>query len=154
MIRFQIIREYVDGVDLATLLKNPSLCPALKSPERRLQLAIGITSGMCNLHHHRLPIVHGDFKASDVLVDAATLTPKAGSIGLEYLSAMIYFDHKRLFKLISGSNFVGILGHSELSIETRKPLIEPLLFHCRLPTSACGTSRTSSSGTRCPRATS
>ena len=70
----------MDGVDLATLLKNPSLCPALKSPERRLQLAIGITSGMCNLHHHRLPIVHGDFKASDVLVDAATLTPKAGSI--------------------------------------------------------------------------
>ena len=33
----QIIREYVDGIDLETLLKNPSLCPALKSPERRLQ---------------------------------------------------------------------------------------------------------------------
>ena len=34
---------------------------------------------MCNLHHHRVPIVHGDFKTSDVLVDATTLTPKAGS---------------------------------------------------------------------------
>ena len=31
---------------------------------------------------HRQPIVHGDFKASDVLVEARTLTPKIANFGL------------------------------------------------------------------------
>ena len=36
------IREYVDGSDLETLMKNPSLCPALRSPEERIKMAVGI----------------------------------------------------------------------------------------------------------------
>ncbi len=33
-----VIREYVDGADLEALIKNPSLCPALRSPEKRMTL--------------------------------------------------------------------------------------------------------------------
>ena len=36
------IREYVDGSDLETLMKNPSLCPSLRSPEERIKIAVGI----------------------------------------------------------------------------------------------------------------
>ena len=36
------IRDYVDGSDLETLMKNPSLCPALRSPEERMKMAVGI----------------------------------------------------------------------------------------------------------------
>ena len=36
------IREYVDGTDLETLMKNPSLCPSLRSPEERMRIAVGI----------------------------------------------------------------------------------------------------------------
>ena len=31
----------MDGADLEALMKNPSLCPALRSPEKRLALAVG-----------------------------------------------------------------------------------------------------------------
>ena len=36
------IREHVDGTDLETLMKNPSLCPSLRSPEERMRMAVGI----------------------------------------------------------------------------------------------------------------
>ena len=31
----------MDGLDLETLIKNPSLCPALRSPEKRMAVAVG-----------------------------------------------------------------------------------------------------------------
>ena len=37
------IRDYVDGSDLETLMKNPSLSPALRSPEERIKIAVGIS---------------------------------------------------------------------------------------------------------------
>ena len=37
------IRDYVDGSDLETLMKNPSLSPALRSPEERIKIALGIS---------------------------------------------------------------------------------------------------------------
>ena len=40
-----VIREFVDGADLEALMKNPSLCPALRSPEKRMTLAVGICKG-------------------------------------------------------------------------------------------------------------
>ena len=40
------IRDYVDGSDLETLMKNPSLCPALRSPEERMKIAVGIAKVM------------------------------------------------------------------------------------------------------------
>ncbi len=36
-----VLREFVDGADLETMLKNPSLCPALRSPEKRIKIALG-----------------------------------------------------------------------------------------------------------------
>ena len=45
------IREYVDGTDLETLMKNPSLCPSLRSPEERMRIAVGIAkvgNGACS----------------------------------------------------------------------------------------------------------
>ena len=41
-----VIREFVDGADLEALMKNPSLCPALRSPEKRMTLAVGICKGI------------------------------------------------------------------------------------------------------------
>lgn len=77
-----VIRDYVDGSDLETLMKNPSLCPALRSPEERMKMAVGIAKGMSYLHNLRNPLVHGDFKPSDVLVTANTKTPKITNFGL------------------------------------------------------------------------
>ncbi|XP_059097826.1 uncharacterized protein LOC131892100 [Tigriopus californicus] len=77
-----VLKEFVDGSDLATLLGNPSLSPGLRSPERRLAVALGIARGMSHLHNMRYPLVHGDFKSSDVLVVAANYTPKITNFGL------------------------------------------------------------------------
>ena len=38
---FQVVREFVDGADLEALMKNPSLSPAVKCPEKRITLAVG-----------------------------------------------------------------------------------------------------------------
>ena len=77
-----VIREFVDGADLEALMKNPSLCPALRSPEKRINLAVGICKGMAYLHNLRTPFLHGDFKPSDVLVPAKDLQPKITNFGL------------------------------------------------------------------------
>ena len=84
-----VIREFVDGADLEALMKNPSLCPALRSPEKRINLAVGICKGMAYLHNLRTPFLHGDFKPSDVLVPAKDLQPKITNFGL--------CDFKRFF---------------------------------------------------------
>ena len=93
------IREYVDGSDLETLMKNPSLCPSLRSPEERIKIAVGIAKvrkifinvnvaqhnhfkGLSYLHNLRTPIVHGDFKPSDILVPANTKNPRITNFGL------------------------------------------------------------------------
>ena len=39
-----VVRDYVDGTDLETLMKNPSLCPSLRSPEERMRIAEGIAT--------------------------------------------------------------------------------------------------------------
>ena len=36
-----MVREYIDGLDLETLMKNPSLCPSLRSPEKRMAISVG-----------------------------------------------------------------------------------------------------------------
>jgi serine/threonine protein kinase len=72
----------VDGADLEALMKNPSLCPALRSPEKRMTLAVGICKGTTYLHNLRTPFLHGSFKPSDVLVPAKTLQPKIANFGL------------------------------------------------------------------------
>jgi len=77
-----VIREFIDGSDLETLMKNPSLCPSLRSPEERIKIAVGITKGLTYLHNLRSPMVHGDFKPSDVLVVANSKTPKITNFGL------------------------------------------------------------------------
>ena len=77
-----VIREFVDGADLEALMKNPSLCPALRSPEKRINLAVGICKGMAYLHNLRTPFLHGDFKPSDVLVPAKDLQPKITNFGI------------------------------------------------------------------------
>ena len=84
-----VIREFVDGADLEALMKNPSLCPALRSPEKRINLAVGICKGMAYLHNLRTPFLHGDFKPSDVLVPAKDLQPKITNFGL--------YDFKNFF---------------------------------------------------------
>ena len=63
-------------------MKNPSLSPSLRSPEERIRIAVGITKGLSYLHGLRSPIVHGDFKPSDVLVVANSKTPKITNFGL------------------------------------------------------------------------
>ena len=63
-------------------MKNPSLCPSLRSPEERIKIAVGITKGLTYLHTLRSPMVHGDFKPSDVLVVANSKTPKITNFGL------------------------------------------------------------------------
>ena len=40
-IPFQVVREYIDGLDLETLMKNPSLCPSLRSPEKKMAVSVG-----------------------------------------------------------------------------------------------------------------
>lgn len=84
-----VLREFVDGADLEALMKNPSLCPALRSPEKRMTLAVGICKGMSYLHTLRTPFLHGDFKPSDVLIPAKTLQPKITNFGL--------YDFKKFF---------------------------------------------------------
>jgi serine/threonine protein kinase len=84
-----VIREHVDGTDLETLMKNPSLCPSLRSPEERMRMAVGIAKGIASLHNMRSPMVHGDFKPSDVLVTARAKVPKITNFGL--------WDFKKFF---------------------------------------------------------
>lgn len=84
-----VVREYVDGTDLETLSKNPSLCPSLRSPEEKMRIAVGIAKGIQYLHTLRQPIVHGDFKPSDVLIPAKTKVPKITNFGL--------WDFKKFF---------------------------------------------------------
>jgi serine/threonine protein kinase len=84
-----VVREYVDGTDLETLMKNPSLCPSLRSPEERMRVAVGIAKGISYLHSLRHPVVHGDFKPSDVLIPAKTKVPKITNFGL--------WDFKKFF---------------------------------------------------------
>jgi len=84
-----VVREFVDGTDLETLMKNPSLCPSLRSPEERMRVAVGIAKGISHLHNLRQPLVHGDFKPSDVLIPAKTKVPKITNFGL--------WDFKKFF---------------------------------------------------------
>jgi len=78
-----VVREYIDGLDLETLMKNPSLCPSLRSPEKKMAVSVGIARGMSYLHSLRTPTIHGDFKPSDVLIPATDLlTPKIANFGL------------------------------------------------------------------------
>jgi len=42
----------------------------------------GISKGIAHLHNMRNPILHGDFKPSDVLIPAKTLQPKITNFGL------------------------------------------------------------------------
>lgn len=48
------IREYIDGSDLETLMKNPSLCPALRSPEERIKMAVGIAKVRIEIRMNRM----------------------------------------------------------------------------------------------------
>ena len=41
IISLQVVREYIDGLDLETLMKNPSLCPSLRSPEKKMAVSVG-----------------------------------------------------------------------------------------------------------------
>lgn len=84
-----VIRDYVDGTDLETLMKNPSLCPSLRSPEERMRMAVGIARGIRALHGMKNPLVHGDFKPSDVLVTASAKVPRITNFGL--------WDFKKFF---------------------------------------------------------
>lgn len=84
-----VMREFVDGTDLETMMKNPSLCPALRSPERRMAISVGVAKGIAHLHNLRNPILHGDFKPSDILIPAKTLQPKITNFGL--------WDFKKFF---------------------------------------------------------
>jgi len=78
-----VVREYIDGLDLETLMKNPSLCPSFRSPEKKMAVSVGIARGMSYLHSLRTPTIHGDFKPSDVLIPANDLlTPKIANFGL------------------------------------------------------------------------
>ena len=49
----------------------------------------GIAKGMAHLHNLRNPILHGDFKVSDVIIPAKTLEPKITNFGL--------WDFKKFF---------------------------------------------------------
>lgn len=82
LLRFQIVREFIDGTDLHTLLRTPSLSPALRSPEKKMTIAVGIAKGMSYLHRMRNPMVHGDLKLSDILISAHGITPKITNFGL------------------------------------------------------------------------
>jgi len=84
-----VVREYIDGTDLETVMKNPSLCPSLVSPEEKIRVATGIAKGLSYLHNLRNPIVHGDFKPSDILLTAKTKVPKISNFGL--------WDFKKFF---------------------------------------------------------
>ena len=50
---------------------------------------LGIAKGIAHLHNLRNPILHGDFKVSDVLIPAKTLEPKIANFGL--------WDFKKFF---------------------------------------------------------
>jgi len=85
-----VVSEYVDGLDLETLMKNPSLCPALRSPEKRMGVAVGVARGINYLHCLKNPVVHGDLVPSDVIIPSNQLTqPKIRNFGL--------WDFKKFF---------------------------------------------------------
>lgn len=114
-----VIRDFVDGTDLETILKNPSLCPSLRSPEKKMTIAVGnslfrillvlvqcckkilssgIAKGISHLHNLRNPLLHGDFKLSDVLISSSNLIPKITNFGL--------WDFKKFFweNVMQGKN--------------------------------------------------
>jgi len=93
-----IIKDYVDGTDLESIMKNPSLCPSLASPEERMRVAVGIAQGMSYLHNLRSPVVHGDLKPTDVILTAKEKIPKISDFGL--------WDFKNFFMEETGQPLV------------------------------------------------
>ena len=59
-----LVMEYVEGPDLATLLRNADL-----DPERSLVLWLAVVEGVA--HAHRNGVVHGDLSPSNILVEVA-----------------------------------------------------------------------------------
>jgi len=93
-----IIKDYVDGTDLESIMKNPSLCPSLASPEERMRVAVGIAQGISYLHSLRSPVVHGDLKPTDIILTAQAKIPKITDFGL--------WDFKNFFMEETGQPLV------------------------------------------------
>ncbi|XP_057750240.1 serine/threonine-protein kinase CTR1-like isoform X2 [Arachis stenosperma] len=66
--RLSIVTEYLSRGSLYELLRMPGVGISL-SEMRRLSMAYDVASGMNYLHQMRPPIVHGDLKSPNLLVD-------------------------------------------------------------------------------------
>lgn len=72
---------------------------------------------MSHLHNLRVPIVHGDFKASDVLVQVDTHQTKITNFGLHdfkgfMIRATLPGEEKKPFYLAYAGHPLGQLSHS------------------------------------------
>eukprot|EP00118_Oscarella_pearsei_P019604 m.208960 g.208960 ORF g.208960 m.208960 type:complete len:925 (+) comp39723_c0_seq2:472-3246(+) len=64
---YAIVMEFVNGGDLAQLLK--SSCPEVQKFEGRIHIAYQIAAGMNHLHSNSPPVIHNDLTSKNVLVN-------------------------------------------------------------------------------------
>ncbi|MED6184587.1 hypothetical protein PIB30_048853 [Stylosanthes scabra] len=90
--RLSIVTEYLSRGSLYELLRMPGVGTSL-SEMRRLNMAYDVARGMNYLHQMRPPIVHGDLKSPNLLVDN-TYTVKVGDFGLSRTKANTFLSSK------------------------------------------------------------
>ncbi|XP_029146572.1 serine/threonine-protein kinase CTR1 isoform X2 [Arachis hypogaea] len=90
--RLSIVTEYLSRGSLYELLRMPGVGISL-SEMRRLSMAYDVASGMNYLHQMRPPIVHGDLKSPNLLVDN-TYTVKVADFGLSRTKANTFLSSK------------------------------------------------------------
>ncbi|KAG8092763.1 hypothetical protein GUJ93_ZPchr0012g18843 [Zizania palustris] len=77
-----LVYEYMPGGSLEThLFKRDALAPSLPWLTR-LKIAVGAAKGLCFLHEADTPVIYGEFKTSNILVDS-DYTAKLSNFGLE-----------------------------------------------------------------------
>lgn len=66
-----IVYDYMPNLSILSHLHGQHATECLLDWSRRMNIAIGSAEGLAYLHHHATPhIIHGDIKASNVLLDA------------------------------------------------------------------------------------
>ncbi|GER40511.1 protein kinase family protein [Striga asiatica] len=88
--KLAIVTEYLRrGSLFKTLHKNNQSLDT----RRRLKMAVDVARGMNYLHHRNPPILHGDLKSSNLLVDKSW-TVKVGDFGLSKLKRATFLTSK------------------------------------------------------------
>ncbi|KAL5226134.1 hypothetical protein ABZP36_012773 [Zizania latifolia] len=88
-----LVYEYMPGGSLDThLFKKDTLAVSLPW-STRLKIAVGAAKGLCFLHEADTPVIYGEFKTSNILLDS-DYTAKLSNFGLEKEEGLLVGRYK------------------------------------------------------------